>query len=116
MAHPDTRAEALLGRLLALERTVLLSGQYDRLETLGREKAALIEALAATRAGVAVLQEARAGLAQNQMLLGAAREGLRAARIALDRLDAPLRTYGPDGLTGQAESADGSGGRLARRV
>jgi len=116
MARPDARAEARLGRLLAQERTALLCGQYDRLGSLCREKSALIEALAKTRAGVAALQRVRMSLERNHRLLCAAREGMGAAFTARAQREAPLRTYGPEGLSGTTGTMAPPGGRLVRRV
>lgn len=113
MARAEARVEATLGRLLAAEREALLAGRYERLDSLVRRKRVLIEALAAMEGGGQALVRAQPGLERNLRLVGAALEGLRAAREVLDRAAAPLRTYGPDGQAGPT----GPGAeRIVRRV
>lgn len=89
-----------LNDVLDAERSVLLSGQLDRLEGLAREKEQLLSRLGLVNGRPPELVKLRDKLTRNQALLSAAARGARAARdrIAVLRAGpAPLRTYEQDG-------------------
>lgn len=113
MPPAEARAAARLDRLLGAERQALREGRYDLLGDLAQRKARLVESLAATAEGAAVLAQARPRLERHQRLFAAALEGLRQARALITRPPPELRTYGPDGQTDPAGTA---AERILRRL
>lgn len=103
MAHAEARAAVRLDRLLAAEGQALREGRYGLLDDLARRKALLVDSLALTPDGAALLARALPRLARNQRLLAAAIEGLRQAQALISRPPPALRTYGPDGQPGPAD-------------
>ncbi|MEL6774168.1 MAG: hypothetical protein AAFS07_10145 [Pseudomonadota bacterium] len=97
----EATVEALVAdglSLLSRERAFCRSGQLENALALAEEKTALVDRLATALPGVRDVAAARAALTRlaraardNERLLAAAREGVRAARRRLSRLGAAQR-------------------------
>ena len=107
----QTHDHTALLALLEVERTAILTGDFDTIGTLAPTKRAALENLAIKRAPRRALDEIATGLMQNQRLMRAAIDGVRDARVRLSALVAArtsLQTYDSNGrgsCIAQAKSA-----------
>lgn len=87
---PKTALQALKA-LLDREYEVLLTGALDQIAAITAEKEALLRKLPQESASPAGLQKVSSDLARNQALLVSAQKGVKAAELALNRLDQAQR-------------------------
>lgn len=113
MPLADGRAAAALTRLLAAERSAIVTGDFAGLERLTRRKLELVGALKAGPDSAAALARMKAEVLRHDRLMSATRDGLRGMAWPKQSASDPLTTYGPDGA---AETHPESGRRMARRV
>lgn len=83
---PNTPLHALKA-LLDREYAVLLTGTLDQIVAITAEKEVLLRQLPQASASPAELRKVSSDLARNQALLVAAQKGVKAAELALNRLE-----------------------------
>ena len=81
------RPLAALQALLTRERESLLEGTLDQISAIAAEKEALLRQLPQEKASPATLEQLSKDIARNQALLASAQKGVKAAEVALSRLD-----------------------------
>lgn len=78
---------AALQALLIREHDALLTGALDQISDIAAEKEALLRRLPQEKASPAQLERLSKDIARNQALLVAAQKGVKAAELALGRLE-----------------------------
>lgn len=78
---------AALQALLTREHEALLTGALDQISDIAAEKEALLRLLPRVTASPEELAQISKDIARNQALLVAAQRGVKAAEVALGRLD-----------------------------
>jgi flagellar biosynthesis/type III secretory pathway chaperone len=94
---------AKLEHVLAQEKLALLSAEFDALDRLAPDKAALISRLASIQPDKMALQNIAAKLDENQTLLAAAIKGVTAARERLEALHHVQKTLSVYDHSGRIE-------------